>query len=484
MKFKLPDIPKDRKDLELLSKEALTELLWQQQRLIEKLIEEVERLKGLCNKDSQTSSLPPSRDLLKRSEKTPVKKEKESDSNHRKPGGQLGHPGKTRKGFGRVDRYQVVEPERCPVCGANHWETRGVTTRSYQVAQLVEHPIEIVEYQQVRRLCCQCGEQVSGELPENVIPGQDLSANLQGMLVWLGHYGHLSYEKQQEWLAEFGKIEVSLGTLEATTCRVAEAVTPQVQELKEWVKTQPQVLMDESPWLVRGVKEWMWVISGEKYSLFHAGDTRSRAELEYLLGQSFSGVLCSDDFSVYNGYQVVAQQKCLAHLRRHFQQVTCLKQPHQKALGEAFVTLIDEAFTQHRIWRETREASVYASWAESFKVRVKQAISTWSTTAGHVAGLLLKSLREKSHQWWYFLENPQVPPDNNRGERSLRLAVTKGKVAGGSRSWPGFRRSAILLSVIQSCRAQGRSVLDFLRQSLSLVVRSRSHELSLISISE
>ena len=60
MKFKLPDIPKDRKDLELLSKEALTELVWQQQLRIEKLIEEVERLKGLCNKDSQTSSLPPS----------------------------------------------------------------------------------------------------------------------------------------------------------------------------------------------------------------------------------------------------------------------------------------------------------------------------------------------------------------------------------------------------------------------------------------
>ena len=95
--------------------------------------------------------------------------------------------------------------------------------------------------------------------------------------------------------------------------------------------------------------------------------------------------------------------------------------------------------------RETREASVYASWAESFKVRVKQAISTWSTTAGHVAGLLLKSLRDKSHQWWYFLEHPQVPPDNNRAERSLRLAVTKGKVAGGSRSWPGFRRSATML---------------------------------------
>ncbi len=118
----------------------------------------------------------------------------------------------------------------------------------------------------MRRFCHQWGEQVSGELPTQVIPGQDLSVNLQAMLVWLGHYGHLSSEKQQEWLAEFGKIEVSLGTLEATTPRVAEAVTPQLQELKEWVKTQPQIHVDESPWLVRGVKEWMWVLSGEKYS--------------------------------------------------------------------------------------------------------------------------------------------------------------------------------------------------------------------------
>ena len=68
---------------------------------------------------------------------------------------------------------------------------------------------------------------------ENVIPGQDLSVNLQTMLVYLGHYGHLSYEKQQKWLIEFGKIEVSWGTLVATTLRVSEALSPQVQELKD-----------------------------------------------------------------------------------------------------------------------------------------------------------------------------------------------------------------------------------------------------------
>ena len=68
--------------------------------------------------------------------------------------------------------------------------------------------LEIVEYQVVKRICEGCGTRGSGELPETVIEGLDLGVGLQGMMPWLGHYGHLSYEKQEEWLREFGKIEV------------------------------------------------------------------------------------------------------------------------------------------------------------------------------------------------------------------------------------------------------------------------------------
>ncbi|WP_424097492.1 DUF6444 domain-containing protein [Moorena producens] len=47
------------------------DLVLQQQQVIEQLIGEVERLKSLLNKDSKTSSKPPSSDLIRRStEKT------------------------------------------------------------------------------------------------------------------------------------------------------------------------------------------------------------------------------------------------------------------------------------------------------------------------------------------------------------------------------------------------------------------------------
>ena len=56
-------------------------------------------------------------------------------------------------------------------------------------------------------------------------------------------------------------------------------------------------------------------------------------------------------------------------------------------------------------------------------------------------------MRNKFEQWWYFLDHPEVPPDNNLAERALRLAVTKRKVSGGSRSMERFAQTATLLSV-------------------------------------
>ena len=66
-----------------------------------------------------------------------------------------------------------------------------------------------------------------------------------------------------------------------------------------------------------------------------------------------------------------------------------------------------------------------------------------------------------------------MPPDNNLAERALRLAVTKRKVSGGSRSMERFTDTATLLTVAQTCRFQGRSVMQFLRDSLSALVHAQ-----------
>ncbi|ERN42692.1 hypothetical protein KR51_00005340 [Rubidibacter lacunae KORDI 51-2] len=102
----LPEFPQDRDALEQMPKSALIDLLRQQQQVIEQLVAAVERLKRLLDSDSQTSSKLPSSDLIKRLE-NPVKPKPTSDPPPRRPGGQPGHPGKTRKGFVHFDRCGV-----------------------------------------------------------------------------------------------------------------------------------------------------------------------------------------------------------------------------------------------------------------------------------------------------------------------------------------------------------------------------------------
>jgi transposase len=102
-----------------LSCEKLVKIVLTQQKLIEKLQAELEKLKERQPSNSKTSSKLPSSDLIQKSELAKVDNSKESEKEPKpKPGGQPGHIGKTRKGFGRVDRYQISTPDSCEHCGS------------------------------------------------------------------------------------------------------------------------------------------------------------------------------------------------------------------------------------------------------------------------------------------------------------------------------------------------------------------------------
>lgn len=94
-----------------------------------------------------------------------------------------------------------------------------------------------------------------------------------------------------------------------------------------------------------------------------------------MLGTEFAGVLSSDDFSVYNG-GTTAQQKCLAHLRRHFKRVLGFPGDNNAAVAQVFLSLIDAAFKAHESWRKMKEPLTYYSWATDFKIRLNQALAT------------------------------------------------------------------------------------------------------------
>lgn len=127
--------------LKQLATEKLVEMIVEQARAIEKLKsrvieleQEIEKLKISRDLDSTTSSKPPSSDLLKKSEKKREAQTEERETPKRKPGGQPGHPGKTRKGFGRVDRLEILRPQVCRCCGQSEFSGEPIKIERQQGA--------------------------------------------------------------------------------------------------------------------------------------------------------------------------------------------------------------------------------------------------------------------------------------------------------------------------------------------------------------
>jgi transposase len=63
---------------------------------------------------------------------------------------------------------------------------------------------------------------------------------------------------------------------------------------------------------------------------------------------------------------------------------------------------------------------------------------------------------------WTFVDTVGVEPTNNAAERVLRQAVLWRKKSFGSRSPAGSKYVERILTVVASCRLQGRNVLEYL----------------------
>jgi transposase len=64
-----------------------------------------------------------------------------------------GYPGKTRKGFGQVNRHEVVHPKISPECGGQEFADVPVSVGYREITELVEPAIKVTVYEQQCYAC-------------------------------------------------------------------------------------------------------------------------------------------------------------------------------------------------------------------------------------------------------------------------------------------------------------------------------------------
>jgi len=412
-------------------------------------VEELERqVKG---KTPQNSSLPPSSQHPHARPQPPRRKSK------KKRGGQPGHEKHERPLIpsDQCDDVLPLRPTECRRCGTKLSGNDPEPLR-HQVWELPEIKPIVTEYQRHRLTCRSCGETTCAELPLGVPQGQS-GPRLMAFVALLMAFYRQSKRRTAEFLSTLLGQPCSASLTVKIQNQVTTALRPSYEALAAQLPVQEQLNIDETGTKEENGKAWLWTFVARLFTVFAVRATREATALGVFLGETFHGIVTCDRAKMY--WYLGRLQWCWAHLKRDFQAMIDSGDRRAEHLGWRLRRATCELF-EH--WADYRAGRI--SWAALLRrmapVRRKvECLLLRGTQSGNadVRGTC-RELYEHRQWLWTFLRHKGVEPTNNAGERSLRHAVIWRKLSFGTQSASGSRFVETMLTVIETCRQQGRNV--------------------------
>ena len=377
-------------------------------------------------------------------------------------------------GFARVRMTptQRVEHvvERCPDCGVQL--SGGWTHHTREVIDLPQVLVAVTEHAYIARTCPSCRRRCvpPAQLAGVVLGQQRLGINLLSLIAALREEARLPFRVIQWYLDTVHGLRLSVGAIVAATHRVAQKAQPALTDIVARIRGSPVVHADETGWREDGDNGYVWTFSTPTERCFLRRG-RTKAVVDEALGADFAGVLVSDFYAAYHHYDG-PKQRCWAHLLRDIHDLRALH-PEDGSLARWADAVHDvyakaKAFT-HPSEQQRRLAALALEHRLLARCRpyLDQPTSAQTRLCRRIKNHIKSLPRTGCGELFVFVAEPEVPPDNNAAERSLRPVVTSRKISGGTRSTQGTDTKMTLASVFGTWRAQGLNTLTECRQLLA-----------------
>lgn len=365
---------------------------------------------------------------------------------------------------------QILEatlPDSCPDCGG------GIAGEdAFDVQFQTDLPLKpVVRKILIHKGCCtQCGRSVRGRHPLQTSDATGAAASqigpdAQAAAAILNKDAGLSHGKIAHVFQTILGIPLTRGASAQIVLRTADKLEPAYQEIQESIRNAPIITPDETGWRQGGRPVWLHAWVGDRATCYAIDPRRSACVLEELIGPSYSGTLVHDGFASYDRFQDATHQQCVAHALRRAHLLEELHTGAAQAFPRQVIDLFQAALEVRDAGRQGRLSDDDAMLAyEHYFARLWEL--TTRARRNPLNAAFAKHLHKHVTDWFAFIIDPRIPATNYRAEQALRGPIVNRKVWGGNRTAAGSRAQAVLCSVLQTCKQQGRAVLHFLSKKI------------------
>ena len=440
-------------DLRNLTQEQAEEIFAQGR---EAVIWALLKLSVLADKKKKTSPSTPSSQVPPYEKPATKKKRK-------KRGRKKGHKGACRKPPPEIDRREEHTLDSCPDCG-------GALGDSYAQRQRVIEDIEqstvvTTEHTIHSHYCPCCKKRVEPRVTD-ALPKSTIGNRALVLSSWL-HYGQ--GQTISQIVSVFDSLfhfRVTPGGLVGQWRRLEEILKPWYEAIAAEAQSSAVLNADETGWRVNGKTHWLWCFTNPRLSYYLIDPSRSSAVPREFLAESFEGTLVCDFYGAYNKLSVGRWQRCLVHLLGELKKVEKKnKSPEWSAFQKRLKRLLKDSIRLSR--RTDREAADYASKRERIAARLDELVARLPELKDADCQRLTKRLRRHRDELFTFLDNPDVPFDNNRAEREIRPAVIARKNSFQNASERGAQTQAVMMTVYRTLKLRGLDLIATIGDALN-----------------
>ena len=262
----------------------------------------------------------------------------------------------------------------------------------------------------------------------------------------------------RDTLKDLFELDVSQRSMYQFKTRIACEYSDLCSEIKERILNGPIIHIDETSVKLSRGKGYVWVLANMNSVLFFYRESRKGDFLKDML-RDFSGVLVSDFFTAYDS-PGCAQQKCLLHLMRDFNE-DLQRNPYDdefKEIAHHFAVLLRAIVeTIDRFGLIRRHLHKHRKDAMQFMENVGSGCYN-----SKIAQKYQKRIRKYGERLFTFLDHDGVPWNNNNAEHALKKFAKFKKLSDGQFTERTVSEACVLLTVLETCDFNNINKLDFI----------------------